>query len=99
MEIIDDFIFDPNSDNKYGRWRLYDPCECVKIYFYEEKENIIFIKGILINGKKIFQEIKFKKNHWNEEKAKIWWNKNKHLYVKKWKYKNWKDWLEWKKLF
>jgi DNA polymerase/3'-5' exonuclease PolX len=98
------FKFDPNSTKNEGRWRLIDPEEFEKKKIWSKKDKdydgIRYIVGILkLDGTVGIQAIRFNKNYWSEQEAKIWWGKHKDLYVKTWTEKTWEKWIKTRKDF
>jgi hypothetical protein len=82
-----DFIFDPNSTENEGRFRLYPPGDVdnttyksqvsIKTRDIPETEGIRYLLADNKTGERVIQTIRFDKKIWTEEKAKEWWNENK----------------------
>lgn len=91
---MNDFIFDSNSTKNQGRWRLIDPNEFKNNWTEVNTghKGISYIMGILKNGEKAIQSIRFDRDYYTQEKASEWWEKNKNNYVKIWNENNWKEW-------
>ena len=90
-------IYDPNSSENEGRYRLIDPLKFDKDSFrrwtewagIKAPEGITFLVGDLIKEKKkALQTIRFNKELWSEKDAGKFWNKvkNKKGFEKTW---NW----------
>lgn len=88
------FTFDPNSTENQGRWRLIDPKKFTKMWTEKDKktDGISYIVGILENGKKGTQAVRFQKSSWDEHSAPKWWEKNKDRFVKTWTTEDWEKW-------
>jgi tRNA nucleotidyltransferase/poly(A) polymerase len=75
------FMFDPNSTENEGRWRLRDPQDFDQATFRRWHEwagvkapkGVAFIIGNLTDGQKAIQTIRFDKSLWEEPKAAEFW--------------------------
>ncbi len=96
------FLFDPNSTENEGRWRLMDPRVFVQgsirrwnIWKETKAPGIQFVMGQDTRDKQWKpQAIRFKKPDWDEKKAAKWWQENKDQFQKEWTQANWDEWMQ-----
>jgi len=73
------FKFDPNSTVNEGRYRVRNPIEFQKDRIWSEDDwkgikadGVRYIVGLLKDGGKALQAVRFKKDKWTEQRAGDW---------------------------
>lgn len=75
------FVYDPNSTENEGRFRLRPPSDIRSDSYFRRKSSVPGVSYVMgkdaKTGKNVVQAVRFDKNILNETQAKGWWEKNK----------------------